>query len=182
VSYDPNGRTDVFVKDLQTGAIERNIYEVVVEGGGRPAISADERYVAFESGSALLREAGSNGNVYVWDRQTQALRVVSRPEFLSADGSSSWGSLSADGQIVAFASSATNLVTGDVNNIGDVFDSVCGHPGSVAPTPSPSPTLSVPSTPRPPVTPGTGIPPLAEACVQLVSVASNNTLGLPYGS
>jgi Tol biopolymer transport system component len=128
VAGDTNDVIDVFVKDLSTGAVER----VSVATGGRqangpsfePALSADGRYVAFESFASNLvpGDANRRSDVFVHDRATGATRRVS----VAADGrpanDDSWTpSLSADGRFVAFRSDATNLAAADGNRSSDVY-------------------------------------------------------------
>ena len=131
VSGDTNGFVDVFVHDGQTGATER----VSVATGGAEAtggdsygaaISADGRFVAFESDATNLVSGGgdSNGNrdIFVHDRQTGTTERVSvATGGAEANGSSSTPAISADGRFVAFVSNATNLVNGDNNHHVDVF-------------------------------------------------------------
>jgi Ca2+-binding RTX toxin-like protein len=76
-----------------------------------PAISADGRYVAFVSYSALLTPGDTNGvaDVFVKDLQTGAIELVSR-DAAPANGRSAYPSISADGRYVGFLSEATNLV------------------------------------------------------------------------
>jgi Tol biopolymer transport system component len=111
VAGDTNGTGDVFVKDLQTGAITR----VSTEGAGSPSISADGRFVAFASNADNLVPGDTNGftDVFVKDLQTGAITRVSL-DAAGAQGNShsSSPSLSADGRLVAFWSYANNLVAG----------------------------------------------------------------------
>jgi Tol biopolymer transport system component len=95
-----------------------------VFGGGRPAISGDGRFVAFDSSSNDLVAGDTNAmrDVFVHDRQTGTTTRVS----LGAGGAqgnapSEWPALSADGRFVAFVSQASNLVPGDTNRYHDVF-------------------------------------------------------------
>jgi len=95
-----------------------------------PSISADGRYVAFESYASNLVSGDTNydcpdysncSDIFVHDRQTGITQRVS----VASDGSqgndgSSYPSLSADGRYVAFGSGASNLVSGDTNG-WDVF-------------------------------------------------------------
>ena len=88
-------------------------------GAGSPSISADGRYIAFSSGSSNLVGGDSNGGVgdiFVYDRDTNSTELVTP----GGNGNSFNPSISADGRIVAFNSSANNLVDGDTN--GDMFD------------------------------------------------------------
>lgn len=120
VPRDTNGAGDAFVKDLQTGAIER--VSVAADGTQSNqdtwgiAINADGRYIAFNSDASNLVAGYSTftTRVYVKDRQTGAI------ETMSFDLSSE-PSLSADGRFVAFTSRATNLVSGDTNAASDAF-------------------------------------------------------------
>ncbi len=128
VPDDSNGLSDVFVHDRLTGQTTR---VSVATGGGEgnlgsteSAISADGRYVAFASDATNLVAGDSNGqqDVFVRDRQTgQTTRVSVATGGAQANGPSDSSAISADGRYVAFASYATNLVTGDSNGRRDVF-------------------------------------------------------------
>jgi hypothetical protein len=128
VPGDSNNDYDAFVYDRHTGALE--MVSVASDGTqadagvSGPVLSADRRYVAFASGATNLVAGDTNGcmDIFVHDRQTGVTQRVSvagdgsETDFLSLDFS-----LSADGRYVAFASRATNLVTGDLNDHWDVF-------------------------------------------------------------
>ncbi len=92
-----------------------------------PAISADGRVVAYASAAPDLVTDDSNNvtDVFVSDRaRNETIRISRGPNGVQANGSSAIDSapaVSADGQIVAFSSSAGNLVAGDNNGVGDVF-------------------------------------------------------------
>ena len=97
-------------------------------GFNRIALSADGRFVAFDSwASNLLAEPlATDFHVlaYVHDRETGETDVVSRAsDGRLADFSSGTGGLavSKDGRFVAFDSFAANLVAGDTNGHQDVF-------------------------------------------------------------
>lgn len=128
VAGDTNGEDDIFVHDRSTGAIER----VSVASDGTqannvsydPAISADGRYVLFESYATNLVPGAQHtySHVYLHDRVTRTTERIS----VASDGTpgdkySDSGSLSADGRYVMFSSYATNLVAGDTNANMDVF-------------------------------------------------------------
>jgi Tol biopolymer transport system component len=129
VPGDTNTDEDVFVHDRWTGETTRvSVGTGGVEAAGhssQPAISADGRYVAFESRAANLVPGDTNGetDVFFHDRATgTTTRVSVASGHVQALGGDSFGpSLSADGRLVAFASSATNLVPGDTNGETDVF-------------------------------------------------------------
>lgn len=92
-----------------------------------PQLNADGRYVAFESTATVLT-AAADGNetddVFVRDWATgTTTRVSVGTGGQEANGRSNNATISADGQWVAFQSSATNLVSGgDANGAGsDVY-------------------------------------------------------------
>ena len=90
----------------------------------RPSISADGRYVAFASGSDTLIDLDHPGNeeIFVKDTQTGSMQRLTVPiSGDEANGDSFSPSISADGRFVAYASYASNLVTGDTNGEADVF-------------------------------------------------------------
>jgi hypothetical protein len=96
--------------------------------GDPPAISADGRYVAFDSGATNLVPGDTNArmDVFVHDRLTGATERVSVDSTgAQAQGLSAYGSygsaISADGHSVAFTSWADNLVLGDTNSLSDAF-------------------------------------------------------------
>lgn len=120
------GRSDIFVRDLETGITTR----VSVGRGGNqadresfaPSISADGTRVAFESFARNLVPGDTNGtiDVFVRDLVAGATTLVS----VNDDGTQGSGqapSMNADGTVVAFESSASNLVPGDTNSRPDIF-------------------------------------------------------------
>jgi Tol biopolymer transport system component len=91
--------------------------------GLRPSISDDGHWVAFNSDAALVPGDDNHASdVYVRDLVSGATARVS---VASGGGQGRGGSyspsLSADGRLVAFWSSATNLVPGDTNGVDDIF-------------------------------------------------------------
>lgn len=128
VSGDTNNLPDIFVKDTVSGEIERvSAGTGGIEANGfstAPTISADGRFVAFQSFASNL-VSGDNNNradIFVFDRVTKETKLVSA----AVDGTmgnfaSSNPVISANGQFVAFQSFAKNLVTGDRNGTADIF-------------------------------------------------------------
>jgi Tol biopolymer transport system component len=128
VAGDSNVKSDVFVRDRQTGTtylVSRD--SAGVKGNGHsynPSISADGRYVAFESDASNLVAGDTNvkRDIFVRDRNTGTTYRVSRDSAgAEGDGGSSYSSISADGRYVAFNSVAANLVSGDTNGVQDIF-------------------------------------------------------------
>ncbi|HEX7538613.1 MAG TPA: FG-GAP-like repeat-containing protein, partial [Dermatophilaceae bacterium] len=128
VAGDTNGVQDVFVRDQVSGYTTR----VSVDAGGAqangvsssPAISADGRYIAYQSLANNLVAGDTNGtdDVFVRDRVTGATtRVSVATGGAQANNNSQRPSISADSRYVAFSSTANNLVGGDTNGCDDVF-------------------------------------------------------------
>jgi archaellum component FlaF (FlaF/FlaG flagellin family) len=89
-----------------------------------PAINADGSVVAFDSEASTLVPNDTNGevDVFVRDRTTGTLERVSiRSNGTQGNDVSTRPTLSANGNMVAFDSSASNLVSGDTNQQLDVF-------------------------------------------------------------
>jgi len=128
VANDSNADLDVFRRDRVTGTTVR--VSVSDTGGDalgpseNPSISADGRYVAFASmaGNIVAGDGNSDWDVFVRDMQAG---VTARVSLSSAggdsDGPSNRPSISADGSLVAFSSSATNLVAGFATTVVDIY-------------------------------------------------------------
>src|SRR6266511_3139918 len=89
-----------------------------------PAIDADGSVVAFDSVATTLVPGDTNrdGDVFVRDRSTNTTERVSiRSNGSEANDVSTRPALDATGNLVAFDSSATNLVPRDTNQLLDVF-------------------------------------------------------------
>jgi len=129
VANDTNDKWDVFLADRQTGTIERVSLSAELGNGDNnsflPQISADGRYVAFESFAENLIFGDTNGvaDVYIYDRTFQQTDRMSVPYQVGADSTDrSLGvSITDDGQRAVFQSWAGNLVPGDANQVLDVF-------------------------------------------------------------
>ncbi len=138
---DSNRLSDVFVTDRQTGVTTRvSVSSAGIQGNAgssNPAISADGRFVAFESSADNLVASDTNGTSDVFVRDL-TLGITTRVsiDFLGTQGNSASRSpsVSADGRIVAFSSAANNLVPGDTNTTDDVFvrDMVLGTTSRVS--------------------------------------------------
>ena len=128
VPNDSNERSDVFVRDRQTGVTTRvSVSSDGTQGdlnSGAESISADGRFVTFASDASNLVAGDTNQNtdVFVYDRQTGATERVSIASDGSQGNDGSFDSqISDDGRVVSFASFCSNLVPNDTNDTGDVF-------------------------------------------------------------
>jgi len=129
VAGDSNVQTDIFVKDLATGAVTR----VSTDSSGAqatafsstPVFSPDGTKIAFVGNATNLVAGDTNGaaDIFVKDLVTGATtRVSTDSSGAQATGIASNGpAFSPDGSKILFASGATNLVAGDTNNQFDVF-------------------------------------------------------------
>ena len=128
VAGDTNLSGDIFVRDLQLGTTER----VSVASGGTqasypcdyPSISGDGRHVVFMSAAADLVPGDTNGvqDDFLHDRLTGTTERISvTSSGTQANATCSSVVISGDGRLVAFESSATNLIPGDTNGWVDVF-------------------------------------------------------------
>lgn len=93
-----------------------------------PAISADGRYVAFDTIASNLVSGmdpeNDTSHIYVRDLKTKRTKLVSRASGSGgalANGDSKSASISGDGRYIAFLSRATNLDPQDGDQIEDVY-------------------------------------------------------------
>lgn len=121
IAQDAGEGSQVYVRDVERGVTERISGAPGTAPGGAPAdgpslapsISADGRYVAFESSASNLVPGDTNGaaDVFRRDRTAGTMALVSLTSAgAQASGSSGQAAISADGRVVAFASTAGDLV------------------------------------------------------------------------
>ncbi len=127
VPNDTNFRLDVFVKDLQTGVIER----VSVSTNGvqansdslNPRISNDGRYVVFSSYASNLVPGDTNGvqDIFVRDRVAGTTIRVSVGIYGQSYRDSYFPEISGNGKTVVFLSRDDYLTSNDFSGYPDVF-------------------------------------------------------------
>jgi Tol biopolymer transport system component len=130
VAPSPNGNMHIFVRNL-SGA---STTQVTKTSGGTqanndsfdPALSADGRYVAYESRATNLGIVDTNGarDIYMTDTSNGAITRISEGTggVQGDNGAGSFNpSISGDGRYVAFESDATSFASSDTNNATDVF-------------------------------------------------------------
>jgi len=131
VPDDTNGVSDVFYYTLPSGNYSRvSVGTSSGEGSGaseRPALSADGRFVAFGSDSALGTVDGNGApDIFVRDLQFPSTTLVSvaHVKYTTVPG---WSgaraapSVSSNARFVAFGSIGSLFVANDTNGVGDVF-------------------------------------------------------------
>jgi Tol biopolymer transport system component len=134
---DTNAADDVFVFDRGTGSLTTvshppgNAGATAAGASGTPVISGDGAFVAFVSFASDLAAGTTDANgdaadVFLHERATGAVALVSHAAAASTTTSNGYSflpSISHDGGFVAFASTGTDLVTGQTDTSGafDVF-------------------------------------------------------------
>lgn len=133
VANDLNGAEDVFVWDRTTGenaVLSRSATPLVSASANAKSynqkISRDGRFVSFTSDATdlLAGQSGTGGNIFLVDRTTSTMRLVSRTPgsaTTGGDAASFRALVNSDGAFVTFNTQAGNLVAGDTNGSGDVM-------------------------------------------------------------
>lgn len=137
VPGDTNGRRDVFLADVTLGTVERvsvagfngqsagePAFDPLATVQGPPVVSADGRYVVFDSRAPDLVPGDTNDrcDIFVRDRVLlTTTRVNLAPGGVESTHYSTQPSLSADGRWLAFRSAAQDLVAGDTSFGVEVF-------------------------------------------------------------
>ncbi|MCZ8523409.1 MULTISPECIES: S-layer homology domain-containing protein [Paenibacillus] len=130
VPEDNDDLRDVFVYDRERAATKRistqpGMGEYDLGDSEAPSISADGRYIAFQSDAKFVeKDTYGQRNIYVYDREDSS----ARPQLASmgaggtaGEGDSTLPSISADGSVIAYESRAENLDPGDTNEVKDIF-------------------------------------------------------------
>lgn len=128
VPGDANWFQDVFLWDQVAGTTTR----VSIDSDGNelngesiyPAISADGRYITYQSNASNIVPGDANrwSNVFVWDQDARITTPVNvTHDGTHANGQSNNPTISANGRQITYQSDASNLVTGDTNGESDVF-------------------------------------------------------------
>ncbi len=122
-------KLNVFLRDRTSGAttlISGN--QSQLNGGNGDSlpsdISTNGQFVAFESSASDLVPNDTNNvaDIFLRDAVSNTTALIS----VAADGSTANGAsrsavITPDGRYIAFVSAASNLVSGDINNIADIF-------------------------------------------------------------
>ncbi len=128
VANDGNQQSDVFVHDLVTStttAVSVTTSGAVGNGpSSQPAINQDGRYVAFASTAANLVGGDTNTGSDVFRRDRTAgvtIRLSVTTAGTEAQAGSSGPAINGNGSVIAYESTATNLIAVDANDSTDVF-------------------------------------------------------------
>jgi len=128
VPGDTYNKVDIFLWDRDTGTTIR--VSQAADGNQadgdsfNPSISADGRYISFESRAPDLvpNDIGGSQDVFVWDRQTGLIvRASATPDGFGGNSTSMRSVISADGSYVAYSSYASNLVPDSSNGATNVY-------------------------------------------------------------
>jgi Tol biopolymer transport system component len=132
---DDNASSDIYFDDAMGGLARASVATDGAQGDAgsfKPSISADGRFIVFESDAATLAVGDDNGlrDIFVHDRQSGITRRVglvsaARECTLTGDdepdGTSRDVQISADGRFLVYRSTSGDLVPGDGNAFEDVF-------------------------------------------------------------
>jgi Tol biopolymer transport system component len=129
VADDTNRASDIFLRNVETGALTRIPGGTGVEeangSSDRPILSADGRFIVFRSSASNLVDDDNNQrpDLFLYDIQAGSTKRIS----VDSSGNETYGygyyttAISQNGRFVAFASDAADLVSGDTNGVDDVF-------------------------------------------------------------
>lgn len=115
---DIDSQEDIYLRDLLLGDLKR--VTIRANGPSRQAsVSQNGRWIVFQSDATNLDGQDSNGfaDVVLWDKRTGKFTNITR----NANGESGEPAISADGSVIAFSTSATNLVPQDTDSEKDVL-------------------------------------------------------------
>ncbi|HXG47070.1 MAG TPA: hypothetical protein VNO52_05560, partial [Methylomirabilota bacterium] len=127
VIADTNDTWDVFLRDVDSGAVQclsQVAGRTANDESNDPEISADGGSVVFTSLASDLTANDTNDtfDIFLWRRGAASLRLVSRTaDGRAGNGSSTGGSISADGRWVLFQSRATDLAVADPEGDSNLF-------------------------------------------------------------
>jgi Tol biopolymer transport system component len=128
VGNDTNGSNDIFVRDTLTGTTRRislsSTGDEANNSSFSPAISADGRFVTFDSfaDNLVANDTNNTRDVFVYDTQTSTNRRISVSSTGAEGNEFSYNPvISGSGRFVVFESLASNLVDNDTNNAADIF-------------------------------------------------------------
>ncbi|MAW59254.1 MAG: hypothetical protein CMJ94_00305 [Planctomycetes bacterium] len=123
-----NSRDDVYIRNLNTGVTE---WISSTSTGGEPnshcrypSVSADGRWVVFQSAATNLVPGDTNGvsDIFLRDRQTGSItRISQRWDGSEAARECLSPRISEDGNTIVYQTTDPSIVPGDNNNAGDVF-------------------------------------------------------------
>lgn len=123
---------NVYLRDMRSGAvtlISKQEKDGKAGGGSRPSISEDGSRIAFYNYFPLTKEDKNDlWDIYVWQSGMPNLKRISKTaagaDKDQGDESASRvvsPAISGNGRFVAFATTATNMITNDTNKLQDVF-------------------------------------------------------------
>lgn len=123
---DLNGFRDVFYYDRTLDFVHR--VSIDINGGDpnaeshHPRISRDGRFIVFDSTASnyLTFDPDGHRDIFLYNMQFDSVTGAS-PLGTELDGDSSNPDISADASYVVYSSMASNLVTGDNNQVSDIF-------------------------------------------------------------
>jgi Tol biopolymer transport system component len=119
----------VYVRNMITGKtsiVSKNSFGEILDGPStNPSISADGRYIVYESLATNIIDNDTNGysDIFVYDTLTDTTSRISLGQLgdQAVGGDSTYPAISANGRFIAYMSEATNLFDQDFNSASDIF-------------------------------------------------------------
>jgi Tol biopolymer transport system component len=132
---DGNTHDDIYLRDLQTGAVQLISVNAAGTAGGNgisllPIPSADGRVVLFSSlaSDLVATDTNATADVFLRDTQTSTTQLISinaagtdSGNAISSAGLPEHPTISPDGRVAVFSSDASDLVATDTNGVSDAF-------------------------------------------------------------
>lgn len=135
VAGDTNGQSDIFLKDLTTGAITRvstSAAGVQANGASSGAVLYGSSQIVFSSSASNLVVGDTNGvsDVFLKDLTTGVVTRVSTGAGDLQSGGASYNAAFVGGTTIIFESLSDTLTSGDGNGMPDVFIKDLGDTGA----------------------------------------------------
>ena len=128
VTGDTNGRSDIFLRDIafkKTKIVTKSYTGGPANGNStEPQVSDDGRYVVYMSDATNLVPGDTNGktDIFRTDMTTmKTTRISTSQSGAQANGVSKRPRINSAATVIAYVSTAPNLVPGDTNRIQDIF-------------------------------------------------------------
>lgn len=141
IGGDSNNVKDIYVRDRKANPQQTRRLSISSSGAqangesSAPAINSNGRYVVFASSATNLMDNDTNGvtDIFLIDRDTDndgifdeagaiaTTRISVASDGTQANGNSTSPWIDNSGRYISFWSTASNLVPGDTNNVGDIF-------------------------------------------------------------
>lgn len=134
IGGDSNGVSDIYWAGIDSQGTPLGLVRISLSASGAqangpsssPAISADGRYVVFESAATNLTPGDGNGSTDVYIKDVYSGRIARVATGIGGapiNAASFDATIAPDGSVLAFTTLASNLAANDLNGLPDVYSS-----------------------------------------------------------